>query len=208
MFSFILTSLYLSIRKFCENVRAGHDPSFKPSEYDPQTGFAVLRDKGSSDGYNTRLIWIWDECIKQLNAYHSHLKKLHSLKVPFSCLLTVAEWKQRGGDKSSSYFLIPHNKQFDFIAPGMFEKNLTIYLNFPLPANCHRHYLRSELIEEGCSLDVVDAFLGHWSRGEEPWSRFSGLSPLVFARELKEHLVPILERDQWSSMAGLGKVGK
>ena len=207
-FHFFYTLYTCLFVNFASTFRAVHDPSFKPSEYDPQTGFAVLRDKDSQDGYNTRLIWIWDECLKQLDAYRSHLEKLHSLYVPFRRLLKDAEWCQRGGDRSSSYFLILDNKQFDFIAPGIFQKHLDNYLKFSLPANCHRHYLRSELIESGCSLDVVDAFLGHWSRGEEPWSRFSGLSPIVFARELKEHLEPILEKNQWASIAGLGKVKK
>ena len=41
------------------------------------------------------------------------------------------------------------------------------------PANFHRSFLRSSLIEQRCPAEVVDSFLGHASHGESPFAERS-----------------------------------
>lgn len=42
-----------------------------------------------------------------------------------------------------------------------------------LPANIDRHYLRSKLSQLECPAEMIDYFMGHWERGEEPYHRHS-----------------------------------
>ena len=76
-------------------------------------------------------------------------------------------------------------------------------INYRLPMNANRHFLRTNLIADNCPVEVVDAFLGHWEIGQEPWGRFSGLSPIVYREKLEEHLIPLLVKNKWSPEDGL-----
>jgi len=83
-----------------------------------------------------------------------------------------------------------------------FETNLQ--KKYALPFNASRHYLRSILLERGCPVEVINAFMGHFERGEEPWGRFSGLSPDTYRNQLSSYLVPLLQDDGWEALPGLG----
>lgn len=75
---------------------------------------------------------------------------------------------------------------------------------YALPFNTSRHYLRSTLLERGCPIEVINAFMGHYERGEEPWGRFSGFSPQVYRDVLNTILVKLLADDGWEAIQGLG----
>ncbi|MDH5766975.1 MAG: hypothetical protein OEZ38_13265, partial [Gammaproteobacteria bacterium] len=66
-----------------------------------------------------------------------------------------------------------------------------------LPLNFNRHYLRTRLREEGVAGEVIDAFMGHWELGQEPFGRYSSLSPIEYRSEIKNPLERILADDQW-----------
>jgi len=59
------------------------------------------------------------------------------------------------------------------------------------------------LLERECPVEVINAFMGHFERGEEPWGIYSGLSPLVYRDILKDKLVPLLNEDGWEALPGL-----
>jgi len=52
---------------------------------------------------------------------------------------------------------------------------------------------------------MIAAFMGHWERGEEPWGKYSALSPLQYAETIAAHLVPLLDEDGWKPMYGMQK---
>ncbi|MDR5900127.1 hypothetical protein QC823_14170 [Halomonas vilamensis] len=58
------------------------------------------------------------------------------------------------------------------------------------PLNINRHFLHTHLKENGCSSEIVDAFMGHWDAGQEPWASYSTLCP----QEYRNLLTPIIER--------------
>ena len=62
----------------------------------------------------------------------------------------------------------------------------------PLPINTNRRYLRTHLRLRGCPTEIVDAFMGHWARGEEPWGKYSSLSYAQVIEELKHYLEPLV----------------
>lgn len=189
---------------FSTTYRAVCDPSFLRGQIDRGTGLGILQDKDDRQGYNTRLIWVWDECFQQLDNYREHAEKLFSMIAPFSPTLVKIIWEHGAEDRFSRFFALDEDNRANLMSPTSLEMTLEKYFDYVLPANSHRHYLRSGLLERGCSPEVVDAFLGHWARGEEPWSRFSGLSPILYREELKRCLVPILEDAGWSALEGLG----
>lgn len=75
---------------------------------------------------------------------------------------------------------------------------------FALPINSSRHYLRSTMYEQGCPVEVINAFMGHFERGEEPWGMFSGLSPVAYCDALDHVLTPLMKKDGWEPLPGLG----
>lgn len=58
----------------------------------------------------------------------------------------------------------------------------------PLPANFHRSFLRTELLERGCCPEAVDAFMGHANLGESPYSLHSTLDYGLFWAEIENAL--------------------
>lgn len=70
------------------------------------------------------------------------------------------------------------------------KKHLDEFLG--LPANAHRRFMRTELREARCSPDYVNAFMGHASYGEEPWSRYSSLSSKQYRNMMAQYLEPIM----------------
>lgn len=58
----------------------------------------------------------------------------------------------------------------------------------PLPANFHRAFLRTELLERGCKPEAVDAFMGHANLGESPYSLHSTFDYGSFWAEIENAL--------------------
>jgi hypothetical protein len=90
------------------------------------------------------------------------------------------------------------------VSKGKIEEICVQHLNYELPANANRHYLRTRLLKRGCPRDVIAAFMGHWEYGTEPWGRFSSLSPHTYRENLERYLLPVLKKDGWKSVAGFG----
>ena len=64
---------------------------------------------------------------------------------------------------------------------------------FPFPANFARRFMRTELLELGIAPEIMDAWMGHWWRGEEPWGRYSTFSYAKYREVLEDTLVPFLD---------------
>jgi len=54
-----------------------------------------------------------------------------------------------------------------------------------------RHFLRSELVNMGCPSELIDAQMGHWSIGREPFGPASSLSIHGFAKAIGPYLEKI-----------------
>lgn len=72
-----------------------------------------------------------------------------------------------------------------------------------LPTNSNRHCFCTRLHERDCPGDIVDAAMGHWLLGQEPWGRASCLSPRIYFDLLDKHLSAILRDDGWIVAKGL-----
>jgi len=192
---------------FSTGFRAIRDPFLSAAEIDWVTGFAVLSDKDNEDKYNSRLIWLPPQCLLQLKYFREHqLNTMYRFNALIPGLQSMLDRPRREGPGRHMFFSKFDNVRGEYVAftPGPVLFGSSLKATYALPFNSSRHYLRSNLIERKCPIEIINALLGHYERGEEPSGRFSGLSPLALRDAVKEHLVPILKDDGWEALPGLG----
>jgi hypothetical protein len=192
---------------FSTGFRAVNSPLLPPSQIDFTTGFAAISDKDGVDYYNARVVWLPLVCIQQYNAYLTHLDhllpKLELLDTELFHSLRYILDHPLPSDKLPLFFFMTRHAKHKVITPTDIWKEIRRELKYALPPNASRHYLRSNLLEQGCPPEYIAAFMGHWERGEEPWGRYSALSPQSYAATLSKYLVPLLDNDGWKSMQGI-----
>lgn len=76
------------------------------------------------------------------------------------------------------------------VRPSTSLPHLEAYLRYPI--NIHRRVVSGAMLEAGCLPETVDAWMGHWHRGEEPWRPFSSFSFADYLAVLKECLEPLV----------------
>jgi hypothetical protein len=167
--------------------RAVVDPFPEESEIDPASGMAVISDKDGEDYYNSRIVWVPETVQTQIKYYRQHREKILSLIVsryPEYALGTTNISVPR------LFFL---NDKFKIESVRPITMSPLLEEDFPLPINVNRRFLRTELRLRGCPSEVVDAFMGHWSRGQEPWGKYSSISMIEIIEVLSKYIIPILE---------------
>lgn len=214
------TSYCVMLVGFATGYRAVRDPFYSISEIDFETGFAAIADKDSNDQYNARLVWLPKVCQDQIRNYETHRNALadHLIftnqdlaKEIISANQTqLSDWgRRKKGDqgensdtKHSPFFFYLNNKWAPVkVKPSSLQDS--IKWTYDLPLNSNRHYLRTHLREEQVPGEIVDAFLGHWDRGKEPFGRYSSLSPHQFRKALEIPLTKLLAEAGWKAIRGL-----
>nr|WP_320050512.1 hypothetical protein [uncultured Desulfuromonas sp.] len=188
------TSFVAMMVAYATGVRAVTSPMPHYSEIDMETGFYVLRDKDSTDGYHTRLMWLPPICVAQLCLYWDHAKKMvNQLSVLQSDFFTHVKTKRTRKIENEIFYLTMAGEPKE-ITPSTLHDFSDLPCPVFLPGNAHRHFLRSALLARNCPSEIINAFMGHWFLGEEPWGRYSGLSPVVYRQTLSEHIPALLEQ--------------
>jgi hypothetical protein len=172
---------------YATGYRAVKDPVLEEDDIDPETGLAVISDKDGPELYNARLVWIPDRVQKQLTHYQTHYSRL----LPVLQHLDQAAYNFNSLQKIPKLFLLDNNLRWEPIRPKTLKPLLES--TFPLPININRRFLRTTLRARGCPAEVVDGFMGHWGRGQEPWGEHSTLSTHDFLETLKPHITAIQE---------------
>ena len=168
---------------YCTGYRAVLDPFPSNIDIDPDDGLCLISDKDGSDYYNSRVVWLPNVLIKQLNLYREHRKIMMSFLVGNNANRELL-------DALPNLFFVDSKFNIQNVRPSTLEPLLESIL--PLPINSNRRFLRSKLRLRGCPPEIVDAFMGHWSRGEEPWGRYSTLSYHLIVKDLKKYLEPLV----------------
>lgn len=161
---------------YTTGIRGIRTPYLPISKFDRESGIATITDKDAGLGYRTKLTWISPELIKQMDSYRDFISR--SLRFPDD------DWPCFFIDE----LMVPYEVRPASIKPFMDE-----FLSFPV--NIHRRVVSSELLDRGCPSEVVSAWMGHWHRGEEPWSRFSTFAFSEYRRCLGKYLVPFLREE-------------
>lgn len=165
---------------FATACRAIIEPLLPSTAIDPESGFAVLADKEDVHKSKSRPLWVPPFVHQQLASYEKHCRRIIRLKIP-----SDAE-KAKG---ALCFFLDEQG-----VAEVARPLKIALYAKpfLPFPANAHRHFIRTELIERRCPAEVVDGWMGHWFNGESPWSKYSSLSYATYVAALQKHLLPLL----------------
>lgn len=177
---------------YATGIRAVTNPIPRFSDIDYDTGLFVLRDKDSEDGYHTRLMWCAPMCAEQLQLYWQHINKVvHKIGSGRPDFYSGLTYDHNG---ESEVFFIQADKTPVSVTPQLLHAFNGLPCSFNLPDNAHRHYLRSTLLERNCPPEVLNAYMGHWSVGEEPWGKYSSLSAYNYRKHLAKH-IPIMLND-------------
>ena len=128
--------------------------------------YAALSDKDSRYSDRARLVAIRLPLIKQFSYYKVHVKHLpvHLHSAKFAII---------NSQRKNPFFVLEPDDSVRDLTPSDVEKVLKYYSATDLPANFHRAFLRTELVNRGCSAELVDAHLGHANAGESPYSFYS-----------------------------------
>ena len=164
--------------------RVAKDLLLVPDDIDPELGVSSIRDKDSERPYHARLIWVLEGVRQQLAFYRSHRNQV------------VAELKLRGiscGDEPGFYLSSTMRHQ----PPSAKLMLESLSLPAKVPANAHRRYMRTELVERGCPVETVDAMLGHWALGEEPWASESTFDVSRHLETLRRYVPPLMSELGW-----------
>ncbi len=176
----LLTLYSIQFFAYSTTCRAIVTPYLPLDSIDASTGLASLSDKDDESCHKTRLVWVPEPLRRQMASYEAHLNQqkvshfhLPSALLPEPCLFLDAD------------------NQLSLVRPKLIEPLLKRYLD--VKVNTHRRFLRTELIERDCPPEIVDAFMGHWYAGEEPFGVFSSFNFDQYARVLCHYLIPLLE---------------
>lgn len=164
---------------YATTCRAIITPYVSLNSVHPTRGLTTLSDKDDESCHKTRLVWIPPPLRAQMAAYENHIVTLKAQLID-----------QPAAVVSEPCFFL--NDKFYPIAvrPKTIEPRLAAYLN--IKANTHRRFLRTELIERNCPPEVVDAFMGHWQQGEEPFGDYSSFCFADYIEILRGYLEPLL----------------
>jgi hypothetical protein len=180
---------------FATGIRPIVDPSITVSRIDPVTGFIAISDKDGPDEYHARLIWIPDLIKTQLHAYEAHKQKLFIFLKTEVGASPPEHW---------TFFLLDN----DHPAPaGRVKKYRPKFIKpivsdvFPFASNVNRLYIRTFLTESNIPPEAIDAVMGHWQHGTEPWERFSSLSPIAYRNIIQPAIEKMLNLHHWRLIA-------
>ena len=171
-----LYTLYvLQYFAYSTTCRAIKTPYLDLKHIDVQRGLAALTDKDDGTHHKSRLVWLPEKLIAQMQFYEKHLHRVRER--------SIAQNSNKRILALPCFFLNEEGNPIE-ARPKVIEEHLKCYLN--VKANTHRRFLRTELIERGCLPEAVDACMGHWIIGEAPHGQYSSFNFGQYIHILKE----------------------
>lgn len=168
-------------------VRAICSPLISLDAFDSRSGTIVISDKDGEDFYNSRLCILPKRVSAQLDFYKRHVEQLKTNSYFQAMNLNT------DAQIPEFFYLDDHGH------PTEIKPSISFALQekfFQLPLNSNRRLIRTYLMEQKVNGELINAFMGHWGIGQEPWGKFSSSSPL----ELLEQITPYI--DQFLEMLG------
>jgi hypothetical protein len=130
---------------------------------------------GTAAGARRRWLPLGQRVLAQLRAYHVHVEARGKRQLAAAPL----------GDRTAVLAYLS-------ALPG---------LEWDLPWNFPRHYLRSALVGR-TSVEVINAYMGHWETGAEPWWNGSCLDPVAYAHEARAAIDAVFPESDWPVLVG------
>lgn len=204
-----LVAYIVSWLGFASGYRAVTDPLSNSCQLDRQTGILVISDKDDEFFSHSRLVYLPQRLVEQFDLYVKHLEQLALRLFAYPKLQAQVRSLCKGCLEPVQ---LSHEIPFLFLLTDKFEtqrvtpKTLLDLNPTKIPVNHNRHYLRSKLSSLQAPAELVDYFLGHWERGEEPYQKSSSISPLDIAHGLAPYLEQINSEIGWTQQGGLAYV--
>ncbi|PLA73683.1 hypothetical protein CYQ88_09845 [Hydrogenovibrio sp. SC-1] len=209
LFRFNAMAIYLDL--FCGfscAIRNITDPIVELKEISQQ-GLYRVNDKNKFDGFNTRITYVPPELRNALAQYSKVRKKLI---IAFKKAKVVSSTFQEIVESNTLIYLktdpkgkvepLPYrrteakleffsNSQTINLDIGHQQRNLLSLLE-KYKTNVNRHYLRGRLLELGVPGHFIDAYLGHWHTGTQPWGEMCLFNSDDYFRQMRQHIPTIL----------------
>ena len=183
------TAYTVAMLMFCTGYRSIRDPLPKWDQLSLSRRMMVIADKTDDAQSHARFLPLPTIMVNQLRHYLRHREAI----VGRLQLYLQQQWD------SPFLFLdtYGHPKQ---VTP----KRLQEHLDWPgsPPLNINRHYLHTQLKENGCSSELVDAFMGHWDAGQEPWAKYSTFCPRDYREHISSAIELMMQRQGWRAIEG------
>ncbi|CEP34042.1 hypothetical protein ACK8HJ_10100 [Vreelandella titanicae] len=183
------TAYTLAMLMFCTGYRSIRDPLPKWNQLSLSRRMMVIADKTDDAQSHARFLPLPSIMVQQLQHYLRHREAIVSRLQ----LYLQQAWE------SPFLFLdtYGHPKQ---VTP----KRLQEHLDWPgsPPLNINRHFLHTQLKESGCSSELVDAYMGHWDAGQEPWAKYSTFCPLEYREHISSAIESIMQHQGWKAIEG------
>jgi hypothetical protein len=210
---FRFNSLAFWIDSYCSFAAATRNITDPLIQYDlvSHEGLYRVNDKNKYDGFNTRIVFVPAALLAKLKAYKKvrqklliYLKKTHGLstneeaivksnhlfffKQPCQGKLKIVEYT-RSRCRDEIYWQANTDNEV-----GTGKEELLVYENLrALKTNVNRHYLRGRLLDLGMPGFFIDAFMGHWHAGTQPWGQMSIFNQSHYLEQLKKLVPKILK---------------
>lgn len=172
------TYYILHLLNFATGHRPVRDPFDDLEHIDLANKKIFISDKESRQtSTSARVLRLPEIAIQQLNLYIEHLKELQLRLCVINPNAANAVARTLAG-KNRLLFLFEENDSGSYQIQPLSPKAVQEYLGalFNIPANWHRHYLRTFLSRSTVPGELIDAWMGHAKLGQEGYNQFSGLS--------------------------------
>ncbi len=172
------TYYILHLLNFATGHRPVRDPFDDLERIDLINKKIFISDKESRQtASSARVLRLSELAIQQINLYIEHLKKLQLQLFIINPDAANAVARTLAG-KNRLLFLFEENDSGSYQIQPLSPKAVQEYLGalFNIPANWHRHYLRTFLSRSTVPGELIDAWMGHAKLGQEGYNQFSGLS--------------------------------
>ncbi|MDY0191763.1 MAG: hypothetical protein RBR22_13640 [Desulfuromonas sp.] len=172
------TYYILHLLNFATGHRPVRDPFDDLEHIDLANKKIFISDKESRQtASSARVLRLPETAIKQIQMYIEHLKELQLQLFVINPDAANAVARTLAG-KNRLLFLFEENDADIYQIQPLSPKAVQEYLGalFNIPANWHRHYLRTFLSRNTVPGELIDAWMGHAKLGQEGYNQFSGLS--------------------------------
>ncbi|MEL7983118.1 hypothetical protein AAG584_24030 [Vreelandella titanicae] len=174
---------------FSTGYRSVRDPLPSWNNISLSRRMIVIADKTDDQQSHARFLPLTRLMVEQLQHYQRHRQGLlgrltffleHQWETPFMFL---------------DYYGNPKE-----VTPTRLHDQLR-WIDSP-PLNINRHYLHTRLKESDLSSEVVDAFMGHWDSGQEPWASYSTFCPREYQHLIASVIQPLMVQQGWKALKG------
>lgn len=153
----------------------------------------LISDKDRTNPTNTRIVPLVEVALRQMDKYQQHVARLTASQ---PLLAQLRPYKTASRRRPAVFTIDTRNPS---VWRYIVSKDIERFRRGHLQAisNLQRSYLSSRLDEMGCRGAYIDAFLGHWHSGLNPFSVYSTLPAVTFAEIMRPLIEEIAMQDGW-----------